>query len=415
MAMQVAQLGVLVVLSRTSGTESVGLYITAVAVCTPLVLFANLQLNVDIAARSESSIRFNDYLLLRIISVCGTLAAITVICVIIFGWVPMTQTLSGLALLKGAESLCDLCGAWQLKRQKSPIFARSLIARSLTLLILYASVYPYIEDIGFTCACIACVWLGIFLLHDLPNVRCDASSNSIVASSNPKVGKRLSRLFAIAARTVPLGIVSLVGSLELSMPKYAAACFLEIGPAGVLGTAMALTLGGQIAVAALLQTRLPTLAEHYRLGRKKEYLCEQNTLVRLSSLIGAAQAALITIFGPAIQSIAFGPDAVSTRGVLLSVSLGSSLLAIGAVFAAALRSRGHYWYSLIGQAASLGCAAVSTIVFATFGALGIAIAMPVFGGLSILIFTLLTKHVSLAPSMVCPPDSSPQEPQQLAA
>src|SRR5579871_1476894 len=102
-----SQWGVLALIAKLSDAAAAGRYALALAIVTPVMLLANLQLRAVLATDSRQRNAFRDYLAVRVIT---TLLAVLGLCV--FAWAAnrweITVILLWIAAAKIPESISDI-------------------------------------------------------------------------------------------------------------------------------------------------------------------------------------------------------------------------------------------------------------------------------------------------------------------
>lgn len=395
-ALQSTQFLCLAVLTRLGSETTAGYYITSLAIWAPAILLADLQLHVDLATNRSKSYKLSDYFILRAITLTATAIVVLLGAVGIFGSGPLSYAVVGMGAMKLVESLCDLCGAAQLRDEIATHFATSLWLRGIGLILAMSLTFATTQNLMLACLATAAVWLVVLVFHDLPHTKLSPITQELTRFELKPTTKKLTRL---AWRTMPLGAASLIGSLELNAPRYLTAGLLGLGEAGLFGIAAALTLGGQVIMAASVQTSLPRLAllhlsrNMVAFNRLRSKLC----LVTLG--IGCAQTVLLGLLGAFILKIVFDVAYQQATLLLVLTSIASTLLSLAAVQSNCLRSRGAYRASLVAHIISaLTTYGAISLGISQFGLVGAGGGLSLAGGISILIFTASERLVTLRQS-----------------
>lgn len=396
---QFSQYTCLVVIARIGTQTEVGYYVTAMAICTPAILFANLQLNVDIATFHGNTVRFSEYFHLRSLLLLASIFLVLIGVASILGRGPLLYTVFGVLAMKLVESLSDLCGAFQLKLDNVATFAKSLSLRGLTMVSSMTLVFALTSNLVFACLAISVCWFMILVLHDLPAAwRTIHHLESRYTQLRPEFN-RFRKLARIATRTLPLGVTSLIGSIEIYLPRYIAAALLGLTEAAVLAVGITLSIGVQLIMATSIQVAIPRLAYFASSHDNQSFTLVRRKVLAFTALAGLVQTVGLYLFGHHLIQWLFGDDYVEAVSLLLPVSIASSLFALAAVESSCLRARGYYRTTLVNHVIStMISAAVISVCASLNGSAGLGFGMVTAGFASMLLFTACLTLVTLRPS-----------------
>lgn len=379
----------LALITRLGGLREVGVYVTALAVSTPVIVLANLQLGIDITNRRSGDGSFIDYLLLRMAALTiglGLLLGVSA-CVTLpeEAWL----VLVAVCLTKAAESLCDLCGAARLRHEDAAAFATSLALRGVTQAVLLGVVYGATRSLPAASFSVCTAWTAIFLVHDLPT---SLGANAPVRGELGGLGK----IVQIAGRTWPLGFGALVAAMELNIPRYVAASVLGSDEAGRFALAASLTLVAQLVMATAAVVAVPRISRLFANGDSAGMRRLHRRLLGLTLGVGLAQTLLLALAGLPIANLVFGNDGLPSVGTLVAVSIASSLMNLAAVQSTRMRACRAYRLDTWAHAVSLvlSGATVWSITF-HLGPTGLVAGLLVGSAGSLLIFTIADRYVTV--------------------
>jgi O-antigen/teichoic acid export membrane protein len=311
------QWGMLVTLAKLGTTEMVGQFALGLAITAPVIMFTNLQLRTVLATDSRAEYPFASYLGLRL--VC-TLVALGSIAAVAFLGRLRAETYPAVMLVgiaKAIESISDVHYGQLQQKERMERIAKSLIAKGiLSLAVFWAAVY-------LTRSLVASL-VGMILVWALVLVVYDMRSGGRVWT---RPCFRRAILTSLAWRSLPLGIMAMLVSLNANIPRY----FVEahLGPAA-LGIFAALTypmIAGTYVATALGQAALPVLARHFVAGDGIAGPF-QDLLLRVSStgvLLGGAGVLLSVIAGRPLLALFYRPEYARHVGVLVWLAVAAGL------------------------------------------------------------------------------------------
>ena len=234
------QWGILVILAKLGSPEIVGKYALAMAICSPIILFSNLQLREIQATDARRDYGFGDYLALRILCTAVALATIVAITAIFHIERETAAVVMFVALAKALDSISDVVfGLLQQREHMTPVAGTlaangvaSLIASGVAMWLTASVVWAAAMSAGGSAVAVAVAWAYTWRAVGAPREMCP--------TWHPATLLRLTVLSS------PLGIVALLISLNRNMPLY----FVErhLGPHG---------LGVYAAMAYLIRPGLP--------------------------------------------------------------------------------------------------------------------------------------------------------------
>ena len=293
------QWGILIALAKIGTPEIVGQYAMGLAVSGPIMMFASLQLRKFQATDSQREFRFGDYLgLVLISSFIGWLVATGV------GWWD-SDNIEGLLVISvvGISKSCELIadtfyGLLQQRERLDRITKSGILHGVASMLALCCGVWltgsVLIGVVGY-----AATRLLIIVAYDVPGamwvlqVESDASEVSrwrrlrtVLLEIRPRW--EWSRLRPLMMLGLPMGVVSLLTSLQTNIPRYFVEDQLGKAELGIFCAIAALMMTGITLMRALDQSCIPRLAKLHAAGRYRELRWLFLKLVTVYLLLGVA-------------------------------------------------------------------------------------------------------------------------------
>jgi len=286
----IAQFVALIVLAKFGTKILVGRYALALAIAAPVFLLASLRLRQVIATDATGEYRFADYLGMTFIMAPLALATVTAVGLLGFSG-PVSWVIVGVGMSKTAEAISDVCYGLMQAHERMDLIARSQVIRGLALAIGMSLAIIVFESLLMGVMCTAVLW-ALAMVLDLRRALDLLTSGSI---ARPRFAPAtLRRLFYLA---FPLGLVTVLGSLETNIPRYMVEHGLGEEQLGIFAALAYLLTSGNTIIAALSQASVPRMARDFAEGRLASFLSLTGKLVATGLGLGLAGIALAVLFG----------------------------------------------------------------------------------------------------------------------
>lgn len=313
------QWGMLVVLARLGTPEQVGQFALGIAITAPVVLFTNLQLRAVIATDAKGEFAFQHYLSLRLLL---SFLALLVISIIVAFTDYRTETLFiivAIGISKAIESISDIYYGYMQFQERMDIMAHSLIYRGIGSLIAVVVAMWLTGSVLAACCLFTLVWLAVLLRFDIPRVTrlrkarlLDSGSSVAEAEDVPfslqLISSQRKSLWKLTRLSFPLGVVMLLFSLNVNLPRYFLENYRGEYELGIFAALAYLIVAGNIFVQALGQTTRPRMAKLYAAGNYKEFCKMLFSLSAIGIFIAVAGVVVAALFGEEVLWLLYGPD-----------------------------------------------------------------------------------------------------------
>jgi O-antigen/teichoic acid export membrane protein len=297
------QWGILVLLARLGTPATVGQFSLGLAITAPIMLFASLQLRSVEATDAQGLFGFSDYASLRLLTTMAGIAVILAIGTVAYrGNIALVITAFGLS--KGVESLSDVIyGLWQ-QQERMELIGKSLILRGSLALVLSWICFASFRTVWAAVFGIAAAWAVVFAVYDIPNAMQVAATTgeSIVPSFSVTSMKELFRV------SVPLGIVVMLASLNINVPRYVIYHVEGIRELGIFSAVGYILVSGNLVVNSLGQSATPRLAAYFSGGRLDEFRRLSNRLIYIGAAVGSLGVLASLFAGRWILTVLYGRE-----------------------------------------------------------------------------------------------------------
>ena len=275
------QWGLLALLTRLESKATVGEYVLAMTVTTPIMALCLLQLRSVQATDSLREFAFSDYLGLRLLAIGVALAAIMLVV-----WLRQYDRVTNgvifaVAGIAFVDALHDVVYGLLQQRERMKWIARSLLLRGCVALVCFAILLRIGGGLPWALVAIMVCRLVILLFFDLRNVRAAiVLPGPRERHDGPTVGawRDVAPRFALAPiwrlfrLALPLGLVMMLIVLGSNLPRFAIEEFAGKEALGVFGAIGYLSVAGTIAIGALGESASARLARSYAQGERREFL-----------------------------------------------------------------------------------------------------------------------------------------------
>ena len=319
------QWGMVVALAKLGSSFMVGQFSLGLAIATPVLMFASLQLRAVQATDARRQYSFREYLGLRMIT---TLIGLTAIAAIIAAGSYQRGTamvILAVAMIKGIEALSDIFyGLFQLNDRLDQIGKSMMFRGVISVIVLSVGLY-FMRNIVAAIVLLATAWCAVLLGFDARRgrrfapVTPDRGEGSEPHRNWRRVWPKFSllRQWKLVRLSLPLGIVMTLVSLNLSLPRLFVHASLGEHQLGIF-SAMAYTT---VAVAtfsdALGHSMIPRMSRFYADGNVAAFRSSLAKLVAIGGAFGLAGFAAAQLFGGRLLRILFTPEYAAHAGVFL--------------------------------------------------------------------------------------------------
>ena len=385
-----SQWALIVILAKRTSPEAVGQFAYALAVTTPIMLFASLKLRSAQATDQRHEYLFVEYWSLRLLTTIMALAVILVFGLANrsshgMGWVIV---LVGVA--KGVESLSDIFYGLFQKQERMDLIAHSMILRGLVTVAIAIVVLSFTDRVVAVAACLLFSWTVVLLTFDIPKARrlLGDSFGLFPIWSN-------SRLSQLVVLTLPLGASIAVGSLYNNIPRYVIEHRLGVHDLGIFSALAYFMLFGGMIFTALAQSVIPRMARYHAQGEKKGFRNIFTKLISAGFALGLLGVVVAILAGDRIIALIYDEQyAIHSRLLVLLMIAGfidMTFLGIASAVNAMRFFRIQFFVSII----SVLVVTISSMTLVnSFGINGVAIAMAVTKTTEAIIYMIILRKLS---------------------
>lgn len=306
------QWGLIVIIAKLANPETVGEFSLGLAVSAPIIMFFNMQARSIQATDSKNDFHFSEYLVFRILTNIASFAVLTVV-VLLSGYKNETALIIMIiGFAKIFEATSDIVMGLFQKKEKMEFVAKSLMIRGGVSIIVVGSSLYITSNFLLSMVLLSITWGLNLFCYDLNVCKQILSKDDMrgVEDRNFVIikGCKYKRILRIALLALPLGLVSMLLSLNVNIPKYFIESMMGKNELGLFTSMAYLVLIGSKIVNAIGQVVIPRLSNYYSLIKRKKFLRLFIQGGICCSCLGVAMIMLSVFWGEPILQFMYGPE-----------------------------------------------------------------------------------------------------------
>lgn len=370
---------VVAVLARAGSRELVGEYALALAVTSPAMQWANLQLRMIQATDTEA--RFGAYVVWSLSAAAnGGALLLTWAAVGIWGGVSWWLVL-GSSVAKVIDNFSEVLEG---RAQRALDFRSAAMGRMLRSMVLVGGTIAVVgnpdEIVGIAIVLVTASASGWIVLR----VRVRRASEE----TRPSAAVR-----QLIARSFPLGAVLFMVSAQQNVPRYFVEAVLGADALGLLAAVHYFTVSVSMVVQALSQATVPRVAGYLV---RSEVMAAKRLLSRLLLVVmglGGVAVAMSVVFGEWLLVVLYGPAFGDGAGILVVLMAAASLNFVSAICRHILTTLGRVRAQSVLLVFGLGLTSVGSLVgVRTDGLWGVAYALLGVSGFLLVVLGVLVRR-----------------------
>lgn len=345
-----SQWGMLVVLAKLGSPEMVGLFALALAICSPIVIFTNLQLRNVQATDVKHGYLFSDYFGLRLVTISVALLIVLAVMVLSRDTVSQGLVIFFMGVAKSVEAVSDVFYGMFQQHERFDRIAKSMMIKGPLSLLVFGAVVYLTGSVLWGVVGLALSWAmvliydirsGIMILRAEPEM----SGEQGIGAVRPRW--RVTKLKGLALTTLPLGAAALLITLNPNIPRYFVQWTLGERELGIYAALAYLVVAGNTVVGALGQSAMPRLARSYSNGDGKAFRRLLLRLVGIGALLGGAGILVALLAGRSVLLLLYSPEYAEHTDVFLWVMVAAGIGYVGSFLNCGLMAARYFKAQLV--------------------------------------------------------------------
>ncbi len=314
-----SQFLILTIIAKVDGPKDVGVFTLSLAICSPVFLFLNLKIRSVLITDLDDKYNFTDYRMLRLIT-----SVVSVVLVILIGIFAkyhfyVTLIIIIMSFAKLIEMQSDLnYGVFQ-KNQRFDLMAKSIMIRGILNLIFPTTVLLITKSLLLAVILILVSNLCAYYFYD---------QKHIVNYTNikEKLVFRKQKIKSLFILAFPLGVSTLIGSLNTNIPRYIIEHKLGLYELGIFSGITYLLVVGNMFLSAVSQVLMPKLSTLFFRKEYSKFKTLLSKMMLVGFMVGIFIFAACYFFGDYILTLLYSKEYASYKNILLIISAGIILL-----------------------------------------------------------------------------------------
>ena len=338
------QFATLVLLTKLVSTEMVGQYALGLALVYPVMMLTNMQLRSVMISGDRKQLHFGHFLSLRLLSTSVAFVIIIAITQLLHYRWELTRVVLMVGAAYGMETISDVYYARLQFHDRLAEISKSMIARAL-LSVLGVGIATFVTgSLLWGIAGIALARAIVLFGYDLRERTHSLGENTRWFSRSEALAPRfdLSAQIGLLARSLPLGIVVLLTTLNSSIPSFFIKHSLGERDLGIF-SALGLTISiGNMAVVSLGQSAFTRLTRSYLKRDFATFRSLLGVLLIVGAAIGTCGMIISKFAGREILSILFRPEYAERADLLPWIMAAGAALFMAQFLGFGLTAAGFY-------------------------------------------------------------------------
>ena len=307
------QWAMLVAIAKLGSPEMLGTFVLGLALTAPVVILANLQLRGVQATDAKREYQFGTYWTLRLVTSSMAMMAIVVVTVASGCRGEQAAVVLVIGAAKVVESISDVVYGLLQQQERMDRIAISLMVKGPLSLLALGLCVSLTHSI---------LWgaLGLVMAWALSLACCDIPFGMSALRATMPPGKQTrswltllrpqmdaGTLVRLARLALPLGVVMVLGSLIVNVPRYFVEAYQGSYELGMFAALASVNVAGTTVVSALGLSAQPRLARYYASGSAR-FLRLVIKLVAIGALVGCFGVLVAAVAGRGLLTVMFRPE-----------------------------------------------------------------------------------------------------------
>jgi len=388
-----SQWGMVVALARLSTPSVVGRFMLGIAISTPVLLFANLQLRSILASDVRQAFSFREYFGVRTMTTSAALIIIAILGFVLTSDRDSMVVIVAVAVAKSIETFSDLFyGLFQL-HDRLDLIGKSMILKGGLSILGFSSGLFWGGHILWAIAGLVASWTALLVLFDIRRGLQLFPRSTWQSRLTSQDGRARARTLIRA--TIPLGFVTSLVALNLHVPRYFIQAHWGEHYQGVFSAIAYTTVIVMLVADALGHTAIPRLARFYIAGEMAKFRSLIVKLVMFMLVAGAGGVVMAAVIGRYSLAAVFGQEYADYSGLLTWLMTAGLLTSIATVLTVGMTAARVFRAQVAMFSVVVGTnIAACALLVPRLGVLGAALAPVMSGLIHVLIAGVLIFHVS---------------------
>jgi O-antigen/teichoic acid export membrane protein len=307
----------IVILAKLSTPTDVGNYSLGLALCSPIILFSQMQLRQVYVTDTKDEHTINDYISTRFVTTVIALLLIVVVSVFYCDSLITLVITVLIAINKSIESIADILYSLLQKSDLMVNIAFSMILKGVISLLFFSITLYTSHSLVFSLITVNISWLLILLLYDFNVCK---TTNHLLNYQFCTTG-----LYSIIRKASPLAFSAGIGSFSSNIPRYFLDYYYGKESVALFSIAsMPLTFLA-LFQAAISQSAISRASRYFQSGDLSNFNKLAFKVTGLIVAISLSFTILIIFFGGTFIRVVFSEKYINALPILIILSSGFTI------------------------------------------------------------------------------------------
>lgn len=312
------QLGIAAVLARLGSVEQVGQYALGMAVAAPILMLGDFQLRALIASDLKERFSFGQYLSFRLVFIGLALLFVALAALTGKNDAETVRVILMVGIAQTIEFISDTYYGLMQRHERLDRMSRSLMVKGPLGLALLALGMVVTGSVAYAMMGLALGRLAVLLTWDM--------RLSFLGRAVPvELGWSWPRMRVLLALAVPLGLVSMLASVNSNVPRYFLEAYHGHAALGIFSPIASLLTAGALIVSSMGQAAFVPVAQAYDAGDLRGYRRFILRAVALAGGLGIAGIAGSVLLGRQVLTLLFGSEYRDQAQLLVWLAMAGSI------------------------------------------------------------------------------------------
>ncbi len=310
----------LLLITKLCTTTELGTFTFAIAIATPVFMFAGFKLRLVMIADVRNNWSFDEYFSLRTVSVFISFLIIIAI-IILSGFNAFKfKVILIMALIKGIEQIQDIIYAKFQSIENMKLISISMMLRGTLVVVgLFAGIWFYQEFIPGILLMLLST-LCVMLLFDYVHLK------KINSAKPPQYRFNKKRMFALVKKSFPMGIVLFLTALNLNVSKYFAEYYLGTDLQGIFSVILYVIVVGSLVIDAVGHALSPRMCRYIEDRNKTSFNKLKIIFMVIAVSIGILCFFVSLIWGEDLLLLLFSKEVSRYNNVFILLMASSAAI-----------------------------------------------------------------------------------------
>ena len=320
---------IIIMIVKIEGPNLLGKYVLGLAYCSPIFMLSNLNLRAILATDTKAQYSFIDYFSLRLIFTLTSI--IFILFLAYFNNYPLSTKLIIflVGILKAVEAISDIFYGYFQRIERMDIIAFSQVSKSSAYIIIISLILFLTKNFIISLLILIIFSIFISIVIELPfYFKLNKYSRLPLRVTFYFKKENIHKIYKLFLLAIPLGIVLMIISLNVNIPRYFINHYLGEYELGIFSGITYFIIGGNLIVNALGQSASPRLAYFFNNNKREEFFLLLKKLTIMGIIIGILGIFIAVFYGEILLNLIYTAEYSMYKNLFIVIMISSSFMYI---------------------------------------------------------------------------------------